>query len=77
MFEDWTIDELKGFRKELSANLVLGARIVQYETRRVEYTSVEQMKAALTLLCDAIDGLAGTGRGRTRQIRVYASKGFC
>lgn len=75
MFEDWTLEELRGFRKALSGNLARGIRQVTYKDRTVAYSTPAEMRKALQDLTAAINGLTGAP-GRTRQIRPFTSKGF-
>jgi hypothetical protein len=62
----------------LQAAIALGARVVRFQDRTVEYQSVDDMiKAAnyLYLQLASTGGIPGVN-GVTRQIRMYTNKGL-
>ena len=73
IFDDWTLDELKGFRKALAKAAVSGQLMVRFADRQVQYQSTEAMLRAAALLDGAITGRAGT---RVRQYRVDSARGY-
>lgn len=75
IYSDWTLDELKGFRKALAAALASGHLRVRFSDREVTYRSLAEMRATLGQLARAIATREGVRP--TRQIRADVSKGFC
>lgn len=73
-WSDWSLAELKGFRKNLAKAIATGADNVAYGDRRVQYRSLADMRSTL----QALDGeiAAREGGTRSRQIRVRSRKGF-
>lgn len=74
MFEDWTTDELKGFRKKLAKAMASGHQRVRFGDRDVTYRSVAEMRQTMSLLDSALSRRAGTRP--VRQYRPITSKGF-
>jgi hypothetical protein len=74
-FSEWTLAELKGFRKDLSKILVSAVMEARFGDRMVRYETREDKQAALGMLNREIAAREG-GRTRTRQIRAVTSKGF-
>jgi hypothetical protein len=75
IFDDLTLDELKGFRKDLSEALVSGAMIVRFADRSVEYTSVADQQRAMNLLDSAITKLQG-GSIKPNRVRIATRSGW-
>ena len=74
LFDDFTVAELRGFRKELGKAIASGAMRVRFADRDVTYRSLDDMRRAGKLLDDKIAALGGTVRNR--QARVNSQKGF-
>lgn len=75
-FDDWTLDELKGFRKDLSEKMVSGEMSVRFADREVQYTKVEDMERAMARLNDAI-AAREAGTKRRNRVRVATRQGWC
>jgi len=73
-FSDWTLAELKGFRKELGKAIATGYLRVRYADRDVQYRSLEEMRRTAALLDEEIAAREGTRR--VRRVRVTSQKGF-
>ena len=74
LFADWTLNELTGFRKELSKAVATGALMVRYADRSVQYRDLDQMRETGKLIDDAIVALGASNP--LRRIQVGSKKGF-
>jgi hypothetical protein len=74
-FDDWTLAELKGFRKELSSALVSGTMRVRFADREVQYSTQADQRAALGLIDREITKREG-GTAAPRRIRMATRTGW-
>lgn len=74
LFDDWSTDELKGFRKSLARAAVSGQLMVRFADRQVQYQDMDALMRAASLIDAEIQGRAGAAV--TRAVQVNTSKGF-
>ena len=74
LFDDWTLTELTGFRKELSKGYATGASQVRYADRSVMFRDEDDMRRVGKQIDDAIAALGVTNP--LRRIQVGSKKGF-
>lgn len=77
MFDDWTLDELKGFRKELSEAMVSGAMRVRFADREIQYTTMADLERAMARLDQAITERENGGTKKKNRVRVATRQGWC
>jgi thiamine monophosphate synthase len=65
----WTIDDIK----KLEAAIAKGARVVQYEDKKVEYRTLDEMKRILDMMRQSV-GVTPSPRGLRRV--ASTNKGF-
>lgn len=76
-FEDWTLPELKQFRKKLEQMYVQGVRQGTFKDQMLFFVSSIEIKQRIADLNKAIDARDGTKGRNKKQIRVTTrNRGF-
>lgn len=69
-----TVDELRARREALLKALGEGVKVEQYEGRRVEYASPDELQRAVARLDREIKAAGGTGP--RRRLKIVVGKGL-
>ena len=67
------LDQLLAWRARLISSVLSVSAVVEFEDRRIERRSVDELLASLAWLDGQIAGISGTGRGFPR-VRVTATR---
>ena len=67
MWDDWTLDDLRGFRKGLTEALAAGVTEVRHGDRTVKYQARAEMEKTLS----GVDAAIKSRTGQPRRVNAY------